>query len=133
MEETQIVSPEEINEILRFIAVYLSLFLGTSVGTYTKYMLFPSDNKFKQWVGLAALSSFVALRICLHLGDTLSLAGTFLMCVSVGFTVPSLKSWFKGRKLLKIALRAFVKTNDLTSNLLDEVGDELEKEEDNDN
>lgn len=127
MKETLIFSPEEINELLRFLSVYLSLFLGSSIGTYTKCMLFPSKNNFKQWVGLAILASLISLKIYLMLDET-SLPQIFLVCTTVGFVTPAFKSWFKGKKLVKIFINAFKKTNDLTSTLIDELGESLDKE-----
>jgi hypothetical protein len=125
-------TPEEINEFIKLITKLVLLVFGTSVGTFTRELLFPDSNTLRQNIGLALVSGFIAFGVMLRYSDVLTLEYSFLICVFLGFFIPVFKNWFKGKKIFKIIFRAWNKTADIATNVMTEVGNELEKEKEED-
>ena len=121
-------SVEEINAILRLVTELVVLIFATSVGTFSREMIFPDDNKFKQNVGLTLLASFIAFGITLKFEEHMTLPRTFLLCVGLGFFTPAFKEWFRDKKIFKIVGKIIKSTSDVTSSIVDEVSDEIDKE-----
>lgn len=123
----ELLNPEDVNAFIKLIAELVLLIFGTSVGTFTRELVFPKANTFKQNVGLSLISGFLSFGILLKY-PSLSLEYIFLMTVSIGFFVPVFQDWFKGKKLFKILFRVLTKTADMASTTISEVHAELEKE-----
>lgn len=122
-------SAGEINMVLKLISELISLILITSIGTFTREMIFPKENTFKQNIGLALMSGFVAFGINVFFQEMMTLAYTALICFASGFFVPVFKDWFKGKTFFKIFTRVLKNTSDATSTIIDEVDKELHKDD----
>ena len=122
-------SPEEINAAIKMVTSLGILVLATSLGTFTKELLFPKMNTFRQNIGLVLVSGFVALWVVVRYEDVMSVESVFLMCVALGFFVPGFKDWLKGNKIFKILFSIANKTSDVASTAIEEIHKELEKEE----
>ena len=122
-------SPEEINAAIKMVTSLGILVLATSLGTFTKELLFPKMNTFRQNIGLVLVSGFVALWVVVRYEDVMSVESVFLMCVALGFFVPGFKDWLKGNKIFKILFSIANKTSDVASIAIEEIHKELEKEE----
>lgn len=122
-------SPEEINAFLKLFTEFLMLSFGTSVGVFIREFIFPKENTFGQNIGFTLLSGAGALWVVEKFGDTLGLPQVFLICIVIGFLIPSLKEYLKGTKIIRAIIKAFRKTQDFTANLAEEVDEQLDKEE----
>jgi len=122
-------SPEEINAAIKMVTSLGILVLATSLGTFTKELLFPKMNTFRQNIGLVLVSGFVALWVVVRYEEVMSVESVFLMCVALGFFVPGFKDWLKGNKIFKILFSIANKTSDVASIAIEEIHKELEKEE----
>lgn len=122
-------SPDEINNILRLIVEYLMLVLGTSIGTFSREAIYPKQNGFRENVGWLLLSASIAFGVTIKFDEYLTMAYTFLICVASGFFVPAFKDWFEGKKIIRVAIKTFKKVNSASDSLLDEIDEELYKEE----
>lgn len=126
---TDLYSPDEINNILKLVTELFMLIFATSIGTFTREMIYPKEHTFKQNIGFSLIAGFIALAVTVQFEDKLNLAYSFLVCVGIGFFIPVFKGWLKGKKLFKIITKAINKTTSVTSNLLEEVEKELDEEE----
>ncbi len=122
-------SPAEINNILKLVSELFSLIIITSVGTFAREMIFPKENTFKQNVGLSLIAGFIAFGVNIYYAEMMTLAYTALLCFALGFFVPAFKDWLKGKLIFRLGSRILRKAKDATTAVIDEVDDELNKEE----
>lgn len=132
MQQISVFSPEEINAVIELVLKFITFVFATSVGTFTREMIYPQENTFKQNIGFSLLSAIVAFGLSILLENrlpkedhNLALAYIFLLCVAVSFFLPAFKDWLKGKNIFRIIARILKKTNDLTTTIIDEVDKEL--------
>lgn len=125
-------TPEEINELLKVFTSITMLTFATSLGTFSRELIFPKTNTLSENIGLAFVSGFIAFGLTLRYGDILTVEKSFVLCTFLGFFLPVFKNWFKGKKIFKILFSVLNKTSDIASTAIDEINKELEKEEDKD-
>ena len=122
-------TPEEINNAIKLVTELVLFIFATSVGTFTRELIFPKKNTFKENLGFGMLAAFIAFGVMLKFpGLTLELL--FLICVGIGFFIPAFESWFKGKKIFKIILKIINKTSNITNTTLEEIEKELGEEVD---
>lgn len=128
MSETLILYSQ--NELIAIFSLLIDLFIfvcATSIGVFTKELIFPKENTKKQNFGLAILAGIISFALTVIFKDQLTLAGEaviFLLSIAIGFFIPSFKSWFGGKLLFKILFKGFFKNSVIT-----EIEKELDKEE----
>ena len=120
-------TPEEINSAIKLVTELVLFIFATSVGTFTRELLFPEKNTFKKNLGFGIIAGFIAFGIMLKFqGLTLELL--FLICVGIGFFIPAFEHWFKDKIIFKLILRIINKTSNITSTALEEIEKELGEE-----
>ena len=122
-------TPEEINAFIKLVTELVLLVVGTSIGTFTRELIFPKHNTLRQNIGLALVAGFISFGVMVKFEDKMTFEYAFLICVSLGFFVPLFKNYFKDKKLFKILFHAWNKTNSLASNVATGVAEEIDKEE----
>ena len=121
-------SPEELNNLIKLVLNLSLLILGTSVGIFTRELIFPKDNSFKENVGLSLVAGIIAFGVSIRFPN-ITLEYGFLLCFILGFMLPLFKDWMKDKTLFRIFFRAVKKTSDLKDNLIEEIDKEINKEE----
>lgn len=129
---TGIYTPEEVNAVLELIIQFSILVFATSVGTFTREMIYPDENTFSQSIGLLLLSAVIAFAVTIKFNEEITIAYTFLICVASGFFVPAFKDWLKGKTLFQLLLRILKGMKNATDSAVDELDKKLEDDE-NDN
>ena len=126
MSDLNIFTPEEINDILVIIVKIAIFVFTTSVGTFTRELVFPEENTAKQNIGWSVLSGFIAFGIATVFLKDVSLACSALICFGLGFFTPSFHTWFKDKTFFKIAVRSLNRATETSQVILEEVERELD-------
>ena len=129
MNISDIYTAEELNEMLRIIASFTLLFFATTVGNFTRNLMFSIINPLRENIGMSLFSGFIAFGINIKYGDDMSLAISFLICVLIGFFTPSFKSWFKDKTILKFFIKAYRATSTVTDNILQNIDEKLDDDD----
>ena len=111
------------------IAEYMILVFATSVGTFSREMIFPRENTFRQNVGWSILSGMVAFAITQSLKNSITIAFTFMLAFAMGFFLPVFKDWISGKKIFKIAIKILKGVKSAGESALDEIEKELSDED----
>lgn len=123
-----IFTPEQINEGIKFSVNLFLLILGTSVGTFTRELIFPKQNNFGENLGFCLFSGITVFGILLRF-PTLSLEYSFLLCFFIGFFLPSFKNWFKDKQIFRMIFKIASVTKSTTDAVIETISEELEKEQ----
>lgn len=123
-----IFTPEQINQGIQFVVNLFLLVLGTSVGTFTRELIFPKDNNIGENIGFSVFSGITVFGILQRFPD-ISVEYSFLICFFLGFFLPSFKDWFQGKKLLRILTRVFKQTKSMKDAVIDSIAEELDNQE----
>jgi len=129
---TGLFTPEEINTAIRIVTEFAVFIFATSVGSFTRGLVYPDENNFKQNLGLTFLATLISFTLNQIFKETITMAFTFIMSASLGFFIPAFKNWFKDKTLFKILFNVLRKTSDTTTTIIEEVGKELDKDDKND-
>lgn len=117
-------SAEELNQGIKIVTELVLLIMATSIGVFTRELIFPSKNKFGKKIGFAILAGFIAFGIMLKFtGITLEIL--FLICIGLGFFICTFEGWFKDKKILKIILRIIKNTKTTLDSTIEEIDKEL--------
>ena len=123
------------NEVIAIFKLFMDLFgfiVFTSIGVFTKELIFPEECTKRENFGLAILAGIISFAISVFYHEQLTVAGEtamFLLSVTIGFFISSFKNWFKDKTFFRIISKAIKNTNMATTSILDEIDKELNKDE----
>ena len=125
-----IYDPEEINELIKLLTIFIILVGGTSIGTFTQTLIFPHKNTRSKNFGFSLMAGFIAFGIYLRYVPPLSTGWLFFICLLLGFFTPAFEDWMKGKKILKLLVKLSKSASDKTSDIVRIIDEELDKEVD---
>lgn len=121
-------SLDQINAVMRLILELLALILSCSFGVFTRELMFPHENTFRENIGFAIISGILVFSITVFYHNGLTLAVTFILSFGIGFFIPVFKTWLIGTKLFRVIARGIAKSKSTADSIMEEVRKELDKE-----
>jgi len=123
-------SPDEINATIKIVLGYALLVCATSLGVFTRGMIFPAINTAKQNIGYTLLSASISFAIMTIFYSSMTMGIMFVLSIFIGFFLPAFSKLLEGTRLVRALGRAFKKTNSFKDNLIDEIDKELKDDKD---